>query len=102
MQLHAQAWLRSWVEEEADVDPVGNEQNYTIDMVEVRDVHNEYTSEWRLNCVSTGNTIMSERDFTRVWNFVMKDMRVRIREKKNMTTKCQGEQFIPSIRFLKH
>lgn len=88
--LHAQAWLRSWVEEEADVDPVGNEQSYTIDLVEVNDVYKEYINEWRFNSFTLGEKVMSLRSFSRVWTFVMKEMRVRIREKKNMTTKCDG------------
>ncbi len=92
MALHAQAWLRSWIEEEADIDPVGNEQSYTLDMVEVTDVFKEYVNEWRFNSFTVGEKVMSERSFSRVWTSVMKDMRVRVREKKNMTTKCQGMQ----------
>lgn len=90
MQLHAQAWLKIWLDHEGDVDPTGEEQTYTIDMVDVRDIYNEYVSEWRLNAVSNRANAISERDFNRVWKFVMNDARVRIREKKNMTTKCSG------------
>lgn len=90
MQLHAQAWLKIWLDHEGDVDPTGEEQTFTIDMVDVRDIYNEYVSEWRLNAVSNGANAISERDFNRVWKFVMNDARVRIREKKNMTTKCSG------------
>lgn len=90
VQMHAQAWLRTWVEEEGDIDPTGNEQSYTVDMVEVGDVHKEYISERRFNSLTTTESQMSLRSFGRVWAFVMKDMRVHIRQKKNMTTKCSG------------
>ena len=99
-QLHVQAWLKAWLDEEGDVDPTGNEQNYTIDMVEVVDVHKEYLSEWRVNALTSGDNGISLRDFTRVWDHVMKSMRVRIREKKNMTTKCDGKSFLDE--FLTH
>ncbi len=92
MQLHAQAWLKNWLECEGDVDPTGNEQTYTIDMVEVSDIHKEYDKEWKLNALTEASKSISLRDFTRVWDHVMIDMRVRIREKKNMTTKCSGNR----------
>lgn len=90
MQQHALAWLKIWLETEGDVDPTGEEQSYTIDIVALKELHQEYVNEWMLNAFTTTSNHISLRSFERVWNFFVTEMRIRIREKKNVTTKCSG------------
>lgn len=99
MQQHAFAWLKIWLETEGDVDPTGEEQSYTIDIVALKELHQEYVNEWTLNALTTSTSNISLRSFERVWKFFVTEMRIRIREKKNVTTKCSGNPMNNELHF---
>jgi len=90
-QQYIYAWLNEWLEAEADVDPTGDECKYTIDLVESRDVYEEFVGDYKANTVFIGSNVPSERTFKRVWDKWIVQNRIRIRDKKNTTTKCGGE-----------
>lgn len=91
-QQYIQAWLNEWIEIEGDHDPVGDECQYVLDLVDCKDVYEEFIADYGANTIFSGCRQPSERTFRRVWEWWVVENRVRIRDKKNTTTKCQGLQ----------
>ncbi len=96
---YIEAWLNEWLEVEADKDPVGNDCLYTLDLVESKDVYEEFVADYKANTVFEGSRITSQRSFKRVWDAWITKNRIRIRDKKNTTTKCTCE-FCLTISFV--
>ncbi len=85
------AWLNEWLELEGDKDPVGDECVYVLDLIDCKDVYEEFVADYNANTIFIGTRIASERTFKRVWDWWIVKNRIRIRDKKNTTTKCSGE-----------
>ena len=94
---YIEAWLNEWLEVEADKDPVGNDCLYTLDLVECKDVYEEFVADYKANTVFEGSRITSERSFKRVWDAWIPKNRIRIRDKKNTTTKCTSELYLNTL-----
>lgn len=101
-QQYIEAWLNEWLELEADKDPVGNDCEYVLDLVDSKDVYEEFIADYNANTIFAGSRVASERTFRRVWDWWIIKNRIRIRDKKNTTTKCQGNLWTLNVKVIRY
>jgi len=94
-QDHTLAWLINWSNLIVDEDPVGSDYLKVIDLVTVPEMYSEYVVDFKAFHISTQAKPISERGFRRVWYYWLNKYRVRVRKKKNVTTKCDGGYTLP-------
>ena len=84
------SWIIGWIQVTGDHDPTGEQQCYTINFVDIVQLHNLYTNETRESDVLVTARVASLRTFRRQFREVCKEQRVRIRKKIHTSTKCKG------------
>ena len=86
---HAYAWLKRWGDEVGDHDPAGNE--LVIDPLEIKEVWIEYEQFCTLTmCRNVRTHYVPYGTFAGTFQTWMKDFNVRMRDKKNFSSKCDG------------
>jgi hypothetical protein len=84
-------WLINWSELIADENPVGDKYLKTIDLVTPAEVYEEYKVDFNTTFLSVHARPLGIDSFRRVWRWWIKEHKIHIREKKNITTKCEGQ-----------
>jgi len=97
LKEHTLQWIINWAEFVGEDSPVGDKHLKTIDLVTPAEVYEEYSNEFDHVYLSTHANHVSITTFRRVWNYWIKAYRIRVRDKKNITTKCDGKR-LPHFR----
>ncbi len=88
------SWIRAWINVTGDHDPTGEQQCFTINFVDIAQLHTIYTHDMRQSDVLLSTRVASVRTFRRQFIEVCKEERVRIRKKIHTSTKCKGSYII--------
>ena len=94
--LECYQWIRWWGEENGEKDPKADEYDVVLDPFDVHKVYEEYHKQMTLQqTIDFGVApAVSDRQFRRLFHEWMEKNRVRVRMKKNITTKCDGSDQI--------
>jgi hypothetical protein len=84
------SWIRGWIQVTGDHDPTGEQQSYSINFVDIGQLHKIYVNEMRKSDMEVTARVASLRTFRREFQDICKEERVRIRKKINTSTKCKG------------
>lgn len=84
------SWIIGWIYATGDHDPTGEHQRFTINFVDIGQLHKIYTNEVRKSDVLVTARVSSLRTFRRQFDEVCKEEQVRIRKKIHTSTKCKG------------
>ena len=95
----AYAWLNDWAAIHGDEDPVGGDYKIVLDCAAADGAFLEYGVDYVHNNSFGGDhdRPLSKTSFMRVWTYWSKKEGVRVREKKNVTTKCESESLRSSL-----
>jgi len=74
-------------------DPVGSKYLKVIDLVTSAEVYEEYVNDFNSHFAVASKPV-SATTFKRVWDWWLKEYRVRVRQKKNVSSKCAGTQLL--------
>jgi hypothetical protein len=85
-----ETWIRDWIEMTGDQDPTGERCSYSINFITASDLYEKYKFEMSLYSTLKEFPVVSLRTFTRKFTAVRIDMRVRVRKKIHVSTKCSG------------
>ena len=88
---HTLQWIIGWADLYAQDDPVGIKFLKVIDLVTPAELYDEYVIDFKTFHFAVSAKPVSDTTFKRVWDFWIKEYKIRVREKKNVTTKCPGK-----------
>ena len=99
--MNCYEWLKQWGEYAGEVDSSPKDYDLVLDPFDKAEVYEEYRSSFRLTHLACSDVHpCSYRHFKRILNHWMSTDRVRVRAKKNITTKCDGETLQINQQFL--
>ena len=83
------AWLREWLNYNADSHPTGHEHSWSVNYIQKRKLYSDYCDSLK----ATGSLQMrcSLRTMYRVWKYFIESERVYVRLKCRTSTKCRGK-----------
>jgi len=90
MKEHTLQWIINWAEFISEDSPVGSKYLKTIDIITPAEVYEEYANEFDSIYFTVHSNHVSIHTFCRVWKYWLKKYKVHVRDKKNVTTKCDG------------
>lgn len=84
-------WIRQWGREAGEQDSNSKDYDTVLDPIDVGEIYKEYLTQFRWIGCGDGLQAVSSKQFQRLFRRWMDKDRVRVRQKKNITTKCDGE-----------
>ena len=96
--MNCYEWLKQWGQLAGEIDASPKDYDLVLDPFDKTEVYQEYRNHFRLTHLASSDIqSCSYRQFRRVLSHWMSKDRVRVRVKKNITTKCDGEHSIQSF-----
>ena len=85
-------WIKQWGHDAGEMDPTAKDYDVVLDPFDKRAVYDEYNQHFKWTHLASSQLhACSYRQFVRLLLHWMKSDRVRIRSKKNITTKCDSK-----------
>ena len=89
--MRMKTWIEGWIQLTAEHQPVNIKYNYVMGFHFSSELYRMYTNRYLSESALTFPKPPSQSTFKKMFNKVMKDMKVYVRHKKNITEKCQGK-----------
>ena len=93
-------WIKQWGQLAGEVDASPKDYDLVLDPFDKTEVYEDYRHRFQFTHLASSNTHpCSYRQFKRIMKHWMNTERVRVRAKKNITTKCDSECWNPLFLF---
>eukprot|EP00300_Choanocystis_sp_HF-7_P005828 c14299_g1_i2.p1 GENE.c14299_g1_i2~~c14299_g1_i2.p1 ORF type:complete len:828 (+),score=117.56 c14299_g1_i2:197-2680(+) len=82
------SWIQQWGRETGEQDASPKDYDIVLDPFDISEVYSEYAKQFQWTVFGADAHPVSSTQFRRIFAKWMNDERVRVRQKKNITTKC--------------